>query len=105
MMMLAKHLDAHRALKQQEEASGMVGDDPPPFKGRPEPGGTMTGDAAYGAFIGRIPEAHRIGMDEGYGRHMWTALHGKHFFGASNDLVGCGHMSGLYRCGAYVRGP
>ena len=27
--------------------------------------------------------------------HMWTALHGKHYFGASNDLVGCGHMSGL----------
>ena len=26
---------------------------------------------------------------------MWTALHGKHYFGASNDLVGCGHMSGL----------
>ena len=27
--------------------------------------------------------------------HMWTALHGKHYFCASNDLVGCGHMSGL----------
>jgi hypothetical protein len=27
--------------------------------------------------------------------HMWTALHGKHYFGASNDLVDCGHMSGL----------
>ena len=27
------------------------------------------------------------------------------FFGASNDLVGCGHMSGLCLCGAYVRGP
>jgi hypothetical protein len=26
---------------------------------------------------------------------MWTALPGKHFFGALNDLVGCGHMSGL----------
>ena len=25
------------------------------------------------------------------------------FFGASNDLVGCGHMSGLCLCGAYVR--
>src|ERR1700720_2101713 len=47
-------------------------------------------------------EAHQ---DWGEGRHMWTALHGKHFFGASNDLVGCGHMSGLCRCGAYVRGP
>jgi len=22
-------------------------------------------------------------------------LHGKHYFGASNDLVDCGHMSGL----------
>src|ERR1700731_2537720 len=30
---------------------------------------------------------------------------GKYFFGASNDLVGCGHMSGLCRCGADVRGP
>ena len=47
-------------------------------------------------------EAHQ---DRREGRHMWTALHGKHFFGASNDLVGCGHMSGLCRCGAYVRGP
>ena len=28
--------------------------------------------------------------------HMWTALPGKHFFGALNDLVGCGHMSGLF---------
>jgi hypothetical protein len=28
-------------------------------------------------------------------RHMWTAPNRKHFFGASNDLVGCGHMSGL----------
>jgi hypothetical protein len=27
--------------------------------------------------------------------HMWTALPGKHYFCASNDLVGCGHMSGL----------
>jgi len=26
---------------------------------------------------------------------MWTALPGKHFFDVSNDLVGCGHMSGL----------
>jgi hypothetical protein len=26
------------------------------------------------------------------------------FFG-TNDLVGCGHMSGLGLCGAYVRGP
>jgi hypothetical protein len=26
---------------------------------------------------------------------MSTTLHGKHYFGASNDLVGCGHMSGL----------
>jgi hypothetical protein len=31
--------------------------------------------------------------------------HGKHFFSGLNDLVGCGHMSGLCRCGAYVRGP
>src|ERR1700730_7364157 len=44
-------------------------------------------------------------QDRHEGCHMWTALHGKHFFGASNDLVGCGHMSGLCRCGAYVRGP
>jgi putative DNA primase/helicase len=27
------------------------------------------------------------------------------FFGASNDLVDCGHMSGLCLCRAYVRGP
>ena len=27
--------------------------------------------------------------------HMWTAAPGKHFFGVANDLVGCGHMSGL----------
>ena len=28
-------------------------------------------------------------------RHMWTAAPGKHFFDVSNDLVDCGHMSGL----------
>jgi hypothetical protein len=27
---------------------------------------------------------------------MWTASNGKRFFGASNDLVDCGHMSGLF---------
>jgi len=27
--------------------------------------------------------------------HMWTAAPGKHFFDVSNDLVDCGHMSGL----------
>jgi len=26
---------------------------------------------------------------------MWTAAPGKHFFDVSNDLVDCGHMSGL----------
>jgi hypothetical protein len=26
---------------------------------------------------------------------MWTAPDGKRFFEALNDLVGCGHMSGL----------
>jgi hypothetical protein len=36
---------------------------------------------------------------------MWTALPGKHFFGALNDLVGCAHMSGL-QCGrTYSRWP
>jgi hypothetical protein len=30
---------------------------------------------------------------------------GEALFGALNDLVGCGHMSGLTLCGAYVRGP
>ena len=36
------------------------------------------------------------------GRPMasWQAL-----FGASNYLVGCGHMSGLCLCGTDVRGP
>ena len=34
---------------------------------------------------------------------MWTATPGKHFFDVSNDLVDCGHMSGLLG-GAYVRG-
>ena len=28
--------------------------------------------------------------------HMWTAAPGKHFFDVSNDLVDCGHMSGLF---------
>jgi len=27
---------------------------------------------------------------------MWTAPNGKRFFVASNDLVVCGHMSGLF---------
>ena len=26
---------------------------------------------------------------------MWTAAPGKHFFDVLNDLVDCGHMSGL----------
>jgi len=26
---------------------------------------------------------------------MWTALHGSTILALSNDLVGCGHMSGL----------
>jgi len=29
------------------------------------------------------------------GAHMWTALPGKPFFDVSNDMIGCGHMSGL----------
>ena len=33
-------------------------------------------------------------VTNGY-RAMWTAAPGKHFFGVANDLVGCGHMSGL----------
>ncbi len=32
---------------------------------------------------------------------MWTALPGKHYFCASNDLVGCGHMSGLLARSTY----
>lgn len=68
MKTLIKMLDAHRELKGQEEASGIAGDDPTPFKGRPEPGGTMTGDAAYDSFIRRFPDARRIGVDDGYGR-------------------------------------
>jgi hypothetical protein len=27
--------------------------------------------------------------------HMWTASNGKRILGASNDVVVCGHMSGL----------
>ncbi len=37
-------------------------------------------------------------------RHMWTAPW-QALFGASNYLVGCGHMSGLCLCGTDVRGP
>jgi hypothetical protein len=32
----------------------------------------------------------------GWNRHMWTAPVGKRFFDVLNELVGCGHMSGLF---------
>jgi hypothetical protein len=32
----------------------------------------------------------------GPNRHMWTAPVGKRFFDVLNELVGCGHMSGLF---------
>jgi hypothetical protein len=36
---------------------------------------------------------------------MWTAPDGKHFLDASNDLVGCGHMSGLLVRSIMSAGP
>jgi hypothetical protein len=41
-------------------------DDPPPFRGRPEPGGTMTGDAAM-AYDQRFPGVRaRVGIEPDY---------------------------------------
>ena len=47
----------------------------------------------------RIAEADAVALPDFlaqlHDRHMWTAAPGKHFFDVSNDLVDCGHMSGL----------
>jgi hypothetical protein len=38
---------------------------------------------------------HKLGAAPSQ-RHMWTAPIGKPFFDVTNDLVCCGHMSGLF---------
>jgi polar amino acid transport system permease protein len=56
----------------------------------------------FSAYASEIVRGAILGVDRG---HMWTALPGKRFFGALNDLVGCAHMSGL-QCGrTYSRWP